>query len=95
MKSKTLKYALLFGAVFTLLSFEIPKGWSPGDTDLTQYEMGLDKNAGQNGSSAATIKSKTENPKSFGTMLQNCEPDKYLGKRVRMTGSMKSKDVIS
>lgn len=76
-----------------LLSFDIPKGWSPGGTDLTQYEMGIDKNAGRGGTNAATIKSIPDKPKNFGTMLQYCAPDKYLGKRIRMSGYMKSKDV--
>ncbi|MGZ4033559.1 MAG: hypothetical protein ACXVPU_00580 [Bacteroidia bacterium] len=95
MKTKILKGILLLGIALTLLSFDMPKGWSPGGTDLTQYEMGLDKGAGQNGSNAATIKNLADKPKAFGTMLQSFAPDKFLGKRIKMTGYMKSQDVIS
>jgi hypothetical protein len=80
-------------AAGAFLSFDMPTGWSSGGTDLTQYEMGLDKDAGRNGTPAATIKSIPENPKSFGTMLQYFAPGKYAGKRIRMTGYMKSKEV--
>lgn len=95
MKTNTLKRISLIVAIVPLLSFDIPKGWSSGGSDLTQYEMGLEKNAGQGGTNAATIKSIPETPKSFGTMLQYCAPDKYLGKRIRMTGYMKAKDVTN
>ena len=86
---KILPNTILLVAIL-LLSFDIPKGWSPGGTDLTQYEMGLDKGNGQNGTSAATIKSIPDKPKAFGTMLQSFEPDKYLRKRIKMSGYMKS-----
>lgn len=95
MKVKTFRSTLLLGIILTILSFDIPKGWSTGGSDLTQYQMGVEKNAGQGGTTAATIKSIPDNPKSFGTMLQYCAPDKYLGKRVRMTGYMKSKEVVN
>jgi hypothetical protein len=55
--------------------------------------MGIDKGAGQDGKNAATIKSTAKKIKGFGTLMQNCLPDKYLGKRVRMTGLVKTQDV--
>lgn len=57
------------------------------------YEMGLDKGAGPNGGNAATIKSKGKNIKGFGTLMQNCLPDSFLGKRVRLSGLVKTKDL--
>jgi hypothetical protein len=53
--------------------------------------MGVDKGAGQDGKNAATIKSIEKSIKGFGTLMQNCLPGKYAGKRVRMSGFMKSK----
>lgn len=55
--------------------------------------MGIDKGAGQDGKNTATIKSTAKKIKGFGTLMQNCLPDNYLGKRVRMTGMVKTKDV--
>ena len=55
--------------------------------------MGVDKGAGQDGKNAATIQSTEKSISGFGTLMQNCSPEKYAGKRVRMTGYMKSKDV--
>lgn len=95
MKSRAIKIFLIPGILFAFLSFDIPKGWSPGGSDLTQYEMGLEKGSGQGGGNAATIKSIPDEPKAFGTMMQYCAPDNYLGKRVRMSGSMKSKNVVN
>ena len=55
--------------------------------------MGIDRGAGKDGKNAATIKSNTKKIEGFGTLMQNCLPDNYLGKRVRMSGMMKTKDV--
>ncbi|MEI7961620.1 MAG: hypothetical protein WCI04_04770 [archaeon] len=92
MKKQILRSVLIVGTTITLLSFDLPKGWTSGGTDLTEYEMGIDKGAGQDGKNAATLKS-IKKGKDFGTMFQNCLPDKFIGKRVRMTAFVKTKDV--
>ncbi len=68
-------------------------GWFIAGSAPKSYDMGTDKGAGQNGKNAATIKSIDSTVNGFGTLMQQCSPGKYLGKRVRMTGYMKSKDV--
>lgn len=93
MKKQILQSVLIVGTMISLLSFDLPKGWTSGGTDLKEYEMGVDKGAGQNGKNAATIKSITKKPKDFGTMFQDCLPDKFVGKRVRMTALLKTKNV--
>ena len=93
MTTKILKGALLIGATIALFSFDMPKGWTSGGTDLTEYAMGIDKGAGQDGKNAATIKSIKTKTKDFGTMFQNCLPEKFLGKRVRLSAFIKTKDV--
>lgn len=55
--------------------------------------MGVDKGAGKDGGNAATIESAQKRVTDFGTLMQTMSPDKYLGKRIRMTGYMRSKDV--
>jgi hypothetical protein len=92
MKKQILQSVLIVATSIALLSFDLPKGWTSGGTDLAEYEMGIDKGAGQDGKNAATIRS-IKKGKDFGTMFQDCLPDKFFGKRVRMTAFVKTKDV--
>lgn len=94
MKSNYLKTILLAAATITLFSFELPKGWFKAGSKPTDYEMGIDKNVKQNGKNAATIKSITNNIDGFGTLMQTCLPGKFLAKKVKMSGYLKSKDVV-
>jgi hypothetical protein len=80
-------------SVSTLFSFDIPKGWFKKGSNPEEYDMGIDIGAGQNGRNAATIKSRVKRTHGFGTLMQSCEPTKYLGKRIKMTGYLKAKDV--
>lgn len=84
---------VLFTVVVTLSSFDLPSGWFTAGSDPKNYDMGIDKGSGQDGKNAATIKSTAKRIKGFGTLMQNCLPDNYLGKRVRMSGMLKTKDV--
>lgn len=84
---------LILVMMATLVSFDLPKGWFKAGSHPKSYDMGIDKGAGQDGKNAATIKSNDKKIRGFGTLMQNCLPDKFRGKRVRMSGYMKSKDV--
>lgn len=95
MKTNLLKSALIIGTTLALLSFDKPSGWFNAGSKPQSYEMGIDKGAGQSGKNAATIKSKDLKIDGFGTLMQQCRPDKYLGKRVRMTGFVKSENVAT
>lgn len=95
MTTNFLKSILLAGTLFILFSFDLPTGWFKAGSKPQSYEMGVDKGAGQSGNNAATIQSKDSNIDGFGTLMQQCHPDKYLGKRVRMSAYVKSKDVAS
>ena len=93
MKTKILKGVLFISLATLLMSFAWPTGWlRSGDTPKS-YEMGIDKGAGQDGKNAATIKSIDEKIDGFGTLMQYFKAEKYLGKRVRMTGMLKTKNV--
>ena len=84
---------LFIAMTVTLLSFDLPTGWFKAGDKPNSYDMGIDKGAGQNGTNAATIKSIDKKIDGFGTLMQNCLPDNYIGKRVRMSGFLKTKDV--
>lgn len=90
---KIFKGALLVATTAMLLSFDLPIGWSRAGSKPESYEMGIDKGAGQDGKNAATIKSIAKKINGFGTLMQSCSVGKYAGKRVKMTGNMKSLDV--
>lgn len=92
--SKKMLTGVLFLAMTTMLfSFDEPKAWFKAGSVPKSYDMGIDKGAAQDGKNAATIKSMEENIEGFGTLMQNCLADNYTGKRVRMSGMMKSNDV--
>jgi hypothetical protein len=84
---------MLITMAIILFSFTIPSGWFKAGSAPKSYDMGVDLGAGKNGKNAATIKSNSRKIRGFGTLMQNCLPDKYLGKRVRMSGLLKTKDV--
>lgn len=85
-------FALLLSTV-CLFSFDLPKGWFPSGDATKSYDMGIDKGMGRDGKNVATIKSNAKKISGFGTLMQTAIPDKYLGKRVRMTGYVKSENV--
>lgn len=93
MKTSILKNVLFIGIATLLMSFDIPTGWFKTGNKPQSYEMGIDKGAGQNSKNAATIKSIDKKIDGFGTLMQECLPDKYIGKRVRMTAMLKTKEV--
>jgi hypothetical protein len=72
-----------------------PKGWFFG-SDRTNYKFGLDTTISQHGKNSATLESIVENPAEFCTMMQNMAVKNFSGKRVKMTGYIKSQgtDVI-
>lgn len=84
---------LLLALSATIFSFDNATGWFKAGSEPKSYDMGIDKGAGQDGENAATIKSTAKKINGFGTLMQNCLPDNYIGKRVRMSGLVKTKDV--
>ncbi len=95
MTKSILKSVLLLGTTVALLSFDTPTGWFNAGSKPKSYEMGIDKGAGQDGKNAATIKSIDKKIEGFGTLMQQSKPDKYLGKRIKMTGFVKSENVTT
>lgn len=93
MRKQIVTGLLLFATSMALCAYDLPKGWHKAGSDPKKYEMGIDKGAGENGKNVATIKSIVKHTSGFGTLMQQSTPDKYKGKRVRMTGYMKSENV--
>ena len=93
MKKKFLYSIALVALSVTLYSYDLPKGWHTAGSESSSYDIGIDKGAGRDGKNVATIKSIKKSITGFGTLMQSSVPDKYLGKRVRMTGLVKSENV--
>lgn len=96
MKAKPRKTLLLTCSTFLivgLLAFNKPTDWHKAGSTPKFYNMGIEEGTGRNGSNAATIQSIPKKKYGFGTLLQSMLPDKYLGKRIRMRGYIKTKDV--
>ncbi|MEO5644072.1 MAG: hypothetical protein ABIQ40_14435 [Bacteroidia bacterium] len=93
MKKLLLKSTVFVLTMTALVSFDRAHGWFAAGSKPKSYEMGIEKGSGQDGKNAATIKSKDRHIKGFGTYMQMSKPDKFLGKRVRMSGYVKSQNV--
>ena len=93
MLKSIVKSSFVFASAIALFSFTLPSNWFKAGSSPKSYEMGLVKGLGSNGSNAATIKSIDKNIKGFGTLMQECKADKFLGKRVKMTALVKSENV--
>lgn len=84
---------LALATVFAFKPMEDIKGWFLAGSNPESYEIGLVKDAERN-SNVGYLKSK-KTVDGFGTIMQSFKPTTYLGKRVRLSGYIKSKDVSS
>jgi hypothetical protein len=69
-----------------------PEGWFLAGSDRNSYRMERDTTVMHEGKGSGLLAS-VATSKGFGTMMQSFEPGEYLGKRVRMSAFVKSKDV--
>ena len=72
---------------------QLPKGWFSSGNKPLEYEMGIDKTISQSGKSSAYIKSKSPKPNDFGTLAQITSAENYIGKRLKLSGYIKSDSV--
>lgn len=93
MKKNDVKSITLAFLGFLIMSFELPSNWIIAGSKPNSYSMGIDKDSSQNGKNVATIKSVKKKIKGFGTLMQICSSEKFEGKRVKMTGLMKTENV--
>ena len=83
--------------VIGLLAFtpqeQIPEGWFKAGNNPDKYKMGLDKQTFHIAPNSAFIESTDSKIKGFGTLMQTCSAENYLGKKIKMTGYVKSENV--
>ena len=100
MKKLNLKTACyIIAMVVTLLCYSAniysQATWFKAGSDPGKYTMGVDSSIQHDQQNAMRITSIDKDIQGFGTYMQAIKPDEYLGKRIRMTGYMMSKDVTN
>ncbi|MDI9309007.1 MAG: helix-turn-helix transcriptional regulator [Limnohabitans sp.] len=70
-------------------------GWFKTGSKSKSYETGLNSSKSKTGKKCAYIKSIEDNIQGFGTLMQHCDAKLYLGKRVKMTGYIKTENVVN
>jgi hypothetical protein len=68
-------------------------GWWHAGTNMMGYSVDVDRTVSHGGKASARIKSVVPDPTGFGSLMQVSKPDKFLGKRVRMSAWVKTEDL--
>lgn len=92
-ESKILSEMKLSGSV-AIRDPKKPKGWFLAGSAPYDYEIGIDDQVSNKGTSSGYIKSR-DVPRDFGTMMQIINANKYKGKRLKMVGYARSERVRS
>ncbi len=71
------------------------KGWWTQDGTAKDYDFGTEHVDGAQGQKSAYIKCIVSDPKNYGGMSQGVSASKYVGKRVRLSAMLKTKDADS
>lgn len=69
------------------------EGWFLAGSKPGSYEIGLDKSVYMTGGRSAFLASTDKKTEGFGTLMQSCGANEYLGKRIKMTAYVKSENV--
>lgn len=73
---------------------QLLKGWQMSGSHPFNYQMGIDREVFHKGKASGFLKSVTvEEQGEFATMMQHFKADKYLGKRLRLSGFIKTEAV--
>jgi hypothetical protein len=72
-----------------------PKGWILAGSKPASYETGVDRATAHAGKASAVLRSRVASVDGFGTLMQTIKADRFLGKRVRLSGHVKADHVAS
>ncbi len=87
---------LIFVSAFILLAgVAFGQDWFPAGSHPNSYDMGGDPTLNQGDENSGYIKSQVTEIDGFGTWMTMIEPDKYLGKGIRLSAFVKTKSVNS
>jgi hypothetical protein len=71
----------------------VPRGWYLAGSKPTEFEVGVDTSQTYQGHTSAYLKSKQASVDGFGTLMQSINAEQYKGKKVRLSGLVKSEEV--
>lgn len=73
---------------------QMPKGWGKTGLEPQNYEMHVDTSVKRSGNASATLRSTASvTEEGFAAAIQSIRPDEFRGKRVRLSGHLKSEGV--
>jgi AraC-like DNA-binding protein len=73
---------------------QLLKGWHLSGSHPFHYQMGIDRRVFHKGKASGYLKSvSVAGPDEFATMMQQFKANKYLGKRLKLSGFLKTKGV--
>lgn len=72
---------------------ELPIGWFQGGSRQDDYEIGLESELCHSGTRCVYLRDAVPKPQGFTTLMQTVTPEKFSGKRIRMRGWLKTKDL--
>lgn len=85
---------LLLTGLVLVAQATLPRGWLLAGTKPSEYEVGVDVDQMYQGHATAFLKSKTLNADGLGTLMQSIKAEQYLGRKVRLSGLVKSEEVL-
>jgi hypothetical protein len=74
-------------------SGQVPAGWIARGSQPQEYEMAVDRGVAHGGKASGYMKCKGDKPEGFGTLMQTFKADAYRGKRLRLSGYVKTDHV--
>src|SRR5215471_17861603 len=77
----------------TAFAEDTPKSWLHAGSRPKDYSMSVDHEVAHGGKASASIKCIAAAPTGFGTLMQTFKAGTFSGKRIRMTGYVRSEDV--
>jgi hypothetical protein len=90
MKNRCIIFSAITFLFIGLTSFDLPTGWTVGGNKPSDYEVGIAKGEGRNGSNCATIKAVKAKARGFGSLHQGIIGRMYNGKKIKLTVYMKT-----
>jgi hypothetical protein len=86
--------AIRLMACVLLAHANVPRGWFMAGSRPEEFEAGVDAKYMYQGHASAFLKSKHSSVDGFGTLMQSLRAEQYKGKRVRLSGLVKSQEVV-
>src|SRR5579863_1208884 len=84
---------VLMAALAIAAQATVPRGWYLHGSNPKDFDAGVDLDQPYQGHASAFLKSKELRANGFGTLMQTVKAEQYLGRRVRLSGLVKSEEV--